>query len=305
MFAYIVRRLLWMIPLLWAVATVTFLLMHAVPGGPFDREKEVPPTVLRNLEARYGLDKPLYAQYGDYLWRLLRGDLGISYRNNREVSSIIREGFVVSLQVGLFAFVTATVVGMTLGIVSALNRNGVMDYVGVFFATVGAAMPNFILATFLVIIFSVQLGWFDVLGWELGNYRKMVLPVASLATLPAAYIARVTRASMIEVLQQDYIRTARSKGLRETTVVLRHAVKNAMIPVLTVLGPIFAILVTGSFIIERTFQINGIGRRFVDGVFVRDYGIIMGTTLFYATVVAVANLVVDILYAYVDPRIRY
>jgi oligopeptide transport system permease protein len=305
MFAYIVRRLLWMIPLLWAVATVTFLLMHAVPGGPFDREKEVPPAVLRNLEARYGLDKPLYAQYGDYLWRLLRGDLGISYRNNREVSSIIREGFAVSLQVGLLAFVAATGLGMTLGIVSALNRNGIMDYAGVFFATVGAAMPNFILATFLVIIFSVQLGWFDVLGWEMGNYRKMVLPVVSLATLPAAYIARVTRASMIEVLQQDYIRTARAKGLRETTIVIRHAVKNAMIPVLTVLGPIFAILVTGSFIIERTFQINGIGRRFVDGVFVRDYGIIMGTTLFYATVVAVANLIVDILYAYVDPRIRY
>lgn len=305
MFAYIVRRLLWMIPLLWAVATVTFLLMHAVPGGPFDREKEVPPAILRNLEARYGLDKPLYAQYGDYLWRLLQGDLGISYRNNREVSAIIREGFTVSMQVGVIAFFAATGVGMTLGIVSALNRNGIMDYVGVFFATVGAAMPNFILATFLVIIFSVQLGWFDVLGWELGNYRKMVLPVVSLATLPAAYIARVTRASMIEVLQQDYIRTARSKGLRETTVVVRHAVKNAMIPVLTVLGPIFAILVTGSFIIERTFQINGIGRRFVDGVFVRDYGIIMGTTLFYATVVAVANLIVDILYAYVDPRIRY
>lgn len=305
MFAYVVRRLLWMIPLLWAVATVTFLLMHAVPGGPFDREKEVPPTVLRNLEARYGLDKPLYQQYGDYLWRLLQGDLGISYRNNREVSTVIRQGFAVSMQVGVLAFATATVVGMALGIVSALNRNGILDYVGVFFATAGAAMPNFILATFLVIVFSVQLGWFDVLGWELGNYRKMVLPVVSLATLPAAYIARVTRASMIEVLQQDYIRTARAKGLRDATVVVRHAIKNAMIPVLTVLGPIFAILVTGSFIIERTFQINGIGRRFVDGVFVRDYGIIMGTTLFYATVVAVANLVVDILYAYVDPRIRY
>lgn len=305
MFAYVVRRLLWMIPLLWAVATVTFLLMHAVPGGPFDREKEVPPTVLRNLEARYGLDKPLYQQYGDYLWRLLQGDLGISYRNNREVSTVIRQGFAVSMQVGFLAFATATVVGMALGVVSALNRNGILDYVGVFFATAGAAMPNFILATFLVIVFSVQLGWFDVLGWELGNYRKMVLPVVSLATLPAAYIARVTRASMIEVLQQDYIRTARAKGLRDATVVVRHAIKNAMIPVLTVLGPIFAILVTGSFIIERTFQINGIGRRFVDGVFVRDYGIIMGTTLFYATVVAVANLVVDILYAYVDPRIRY
>jgi oligopeptide transport system permease protein len=197
------------------------------------------------------------------------------------------------------------VVGMSLGVFSALNQNNFLDYVGVFFATVGAAMPNFVAATLLVLLFSVQLGWFDVLGWEFGNYKKMVLPVLSLGLLPAAYVARITRASMLEVLRQDYIRTARAKGVREHVVVLRHTVKNAMIPVLTVAGPIFAILVTGSFIVERIFQINGVGRPFVDAVFRRDYGVIMGTTIFYATVVAIANLAVDILYAAVDPRIRY
>jgi oligopeptide transport system permease protein len=208
------------------------------------------------------------------------------------------------------------VFGMTLGVVAAVYHNGILDYIGVFFATAGAALPSFILATFLVIIFSVQLGWFDVLGWggpawsEFYNpsaydWRKMVLPVLSVGVLPAAFIARVTRASMLEVLNQDYIRTARAKGLREYTVVLKHSVKNAMIPVLTVAGPTFAFLITGSFIVERAFQIPGIGRRFVDAVFVRDYGLIMGTTLFFVLIVAVMNLVVDVLYAYVDPRIRY
>ncbi len=289
-----------MVPLLWAVATVTFLLMHAVPGGPFDSEKEVPPAVLKNLERRYGLDKPLYEQYADYLWGLVRGDLGVQFNNNRDVAEAIREGLKVSAQLGVTAFVFATVLGMSLGVISALNRNGLFDYVGVFFATVGAALPSFILATFLAIVFAVELGWFDRLGWEMGNYRKMVLPVLSLGVFPAAYIARVTRASMVEVLQQDYVRTARAKGLRESAVVVRHALKNAMIPVLTIMGPIFAALVTGSFIVEHAFQINGVGRQFV-----RDYGMIMGTTIFYAGFVAVANLAVDLLYSYVDPRIRY
>ena len=305
MTGYIIRRILWMIPLLWAVTTVTFFLMHLVPGGPFDQEKQLPPAALENLEKRYNLDKPLFEQYGLYIWGVAQGDLGISFRQDREVTDILRDGFWVSAQLGLVTFAFAMVVGMFLGVFSALNQNNFLDYVGVFFATVGASMPNFIAATLLVLIFSVQLGWFDVLGWEFGNYRKMVLPVLSLGLLPAAYVARITRASMLEVLGQDYIRTARAKGLRERVVVLRHAVKNAMIPVLTVAGPIFAILVTGSFIVERIFQINGVGRPFVDAVFRRDYGVIMGTTIFYATVVAIANLVVDILYAAVDPRIRY
>lgn len=294
-----------MIPLLWAVATVTFFLMHAVEGGPFDREKELPTNVLANLERKYNLDKPLVEQYGLYLWDLVQGDLGLSFETNREVSTIIREGLEVSVQLGATAFLYAVVFGMTLGVIAALNQNKLGDYLSVFFATIGTALPNFIMATFLVIIFSVQLGWFDVLGWEFGNYRKMVLPVLALGTLPAAYIARVTRASILEVLNQDYIRTARAKGLAERVVVWRHTIKNAMVPILTVAGPIFAFLVTGSFIVERIFAINGVGRHFVTAIFQRDYGVIMGTTIFYAVIIAFANLMVDILYAVADPRIRY
>ncbi len=305
MTGFIIRRILWMIPLLWAVATVTFFLMHAVEGGPFDREKELPLNVLANLEAKYNLDKPLLEQYGLYMWDLVQGDLGLSFETNREVSTIIREGLEVSAQLGATAFLYAMVFGMTLGVIAALNQNKLGDYLGVFFATIGTALPNFIMATFLVIIFSVQLGWFDVLGWEFGNYRKMVLPVLALGTLPAAYIARVTRASILEVLNQDYIRTARAKGLAERVVVLRHTIKNAMVPILTVAGPIFAFLVTGSFIVERIFAINGVGRHFVTAIFQRDYGVIMGTTIFYAVIIAAANLAVDILYAVADPRIRY
>lgn len=305
MTGYIIRRVLWMIPLLWAVATVTFFLMHAVEGGPFDREKELPPNVLANLEKKYNVDNPLVEQYGLYLLNLVQGDLGLSFETNREVSTIIREGVEVSAQLGASAFLYAMVFGMTMGVISALNQNRLGDYLGVFFATIGTALPNFIMATFLVIIFSVQLGWFDVLGWELGNYRKMVLPILALGTLPAAYIARVTRASILEVLNQDYIRTARAKGLAERVVVLRHTIKNAMVPILTVAGPIFAFLVTGSFIVERIFAINGVGRHFVTAVFQRDYGVIMGTTIFFTVIVAFANLAVDILYAVADPRIRY
>jgi len=217
---------------------------------------------------------------------------------------------------GLTAFAFAVVVGMSLGILSALNQNRLGDYVGVVFATMGASLPNFVVATLGVLIFSVRLGWFDVLGWggpswrEFYNpfawdFQKVVLPVLALGLLPSAYVARITRASMLEVLRQDYIRTARAKGVPEHTVVLRHAVKNALIPVLTVAGPICAILVTGSFIVERIFQIPGMGRPFVDAVFRRDYGVIMGTTIFFATIVAFVNLIVDLLYAVVDPRIRY
>ena len=305
MTGYVVRRVLWMIPLLWAIATITFFLMHTVPGGPFDSEKPVPASVQHALDARYNLDKPIWQQYGLYLWDLAHLDLGLSFRGDQEVFEVLRQGFGITVQLGLIAFVTAVVVGMTLGVVSALNQNGMLDYVGVLFATVGAALPSFVLGVFLTIFFSVNLGWFDVLGWELGNYRKMVLPVVSLSVLPAAYIARVTRASMLEVLRQDYVRTARSKGLTEQVVILRHTVRNALIPVLTILGPIFAILITGSFIIENLYAIPGIGRRFVGSVLARDYAVIMGTTLFYAVVVAFANLVVDLAYAVVDPRIRY
>ncbi len=317
MTGYIIRRILWIIPVLWAVATITFFLMHAVPGGPFTQERNVPESVIIALNKRYNLDAPLWKQYLQYLWNISHGDLGLSFRGDRDVSELIRQGFFVTAQLGIVSFLFAAVLGIVLGVLSAMNRNGPLDYAGVFFATVFASVPHFVLATFLIIIFAIHLRWFDILGWggpiEYGDafdpsawhLKKMVLPVISLGMLPAAYIARVTRASMLEVLGQDYIRTAHAKGLAQHVIVFRHTVKNAMIPVLTVMGPIFAALVTGSFIIENIFSIPGVGRAFVDAVIRRDYAMIMGTTLFYAAIVAFANLIVDLLYAVVDPRIRY
>lgn len=305
MTAYIIRRILWLIPVLWGVATITFFLMHAVPGGPFDSEKKLPDSVMANLNAKYNLDKPLMEQYVLFMEDLVQGDLGVSFKSQKPVTDIIKDSWTPTAQLGGVAFIYAIIVGISLGTMSALNHNKLLDYVGVFFATIGSALPNFILGTFLIIIFAVELGWFDVLGWEFGNYHKMVLPTITLGTLPAAYIARVTRASMLEVLTQDYVRTARAKGLAEYVVILRHTMKNAMVPVLTVAGPIAATLVTGSFITETIFSINGVGRRFVTSIFDRDYGVIMGTVLIYAFLIAIANLIVDILYAVVDPRIRY
>lgn len=305
MTAYILRRLLVMVPLLWAIATITFFLMHAVPGGPFDNEKPLPPATVAALERKYNLDGPLAEQYLDFLGNLVRGDLGLSFRQNRPVSQVIGDGFPQTLQLGLCAFAFALIAGVTLGVISAVKQNGPMDYIGVFVATAGAAVPNFVLSVFLVLFFALRLGWFDVIGWEFGNPRQMVLPVIGLGMYPAAFIARITRASMLEVLRQDYIRTARAKGVGEFHVVMQHAVRNAMVPVLTVLGPILAALITGSFVIEHYFAIPGIGRSFVEAVGVRDYGVIMGMTLLYATVIALLNLAVDISYAIVNPRIRY
>jgi oligopeptide transport system permease protein len=233
------------------------------------------------------------------------------------VSEIIRRSGFVSAQIALLSVTLAIVIGVTLGTLSALNHNGPLDYLGVIFATLGASIPHFVLAMFLILFFSVNLGWLDQQGWggprefsEITDWsryewRKMIIPVLALGALPAAFIARVTRASVLEVLNQDYIRTARAKGLREHRVVLRHTLKNALIPVLTVVGPIAAVLASGSFIIEHQFGINGIGKEAVGAVFERDYGLIMGTTLVYALTITIANLVVDLLYAWVDPRIRY
>lgn len=305
MLAYTIRRVLLIIPLIIAVATVTFFLMHAVQGGPFDTDKPMSNAQRANLEKRYGLDKPLVEQYAQYIKNLATGDLGISFSNDRPVRDIISERFPISLQLGICTFIFALVGGLTLGIISSLNQNGLGDYVGVFIATSGAALPSFVLAPLLVIFFALRLHWFNTIGWELWDYKTMVLPTVAFGFLPMSFVARITRASMLDVLRQDYIRTARAKGVREFAVVMRHAVKNAMIPVLTVLGPIFATLVVGSFIIERAFQIPGLGRAFVDSVLIRDYGVIMGVTIFYALVIAVMNLVVDLLYAVADPRIRY
>jgi oligopeptide transport system permease protein len=304
MFAYTVRRILWLIPVLWFVATVTFFLMHFVPGGPFDSEVTHTPATQRNLEVKYGLDKPLVEQYGRFLKNGLQGDLGISLQfQNRSVTEVIGDGVGTTATLGLLAVGYALIFGLTLGILAALNQNGFLDYISVIFATIGASVPSFVLGIFLVTIFSIKLGWTPVLGW--GDPKQAILPVITLGSLSASYIARVTRAAMIDVMRQDYVRTARAKGLTERIVVIRHITRNALIPVITLAGPITAGLVTGSFIIEQFYAIPGIGRSFVQAVFARDYGMIMGTTLFYAAIVAFANLAVDLLYGVADPRIRY
>jgi oligopeptide transport system permease protein len=317
MSGYVIRRALWILPVLWAVATITFLLMHAVPGGPFTQDRTLPAATNAALNHRYHLDQPLWRQYGLYLWDASHGDLGLSFQGDRDVSQIIRQTVFVTAQLGVLGFLLAMIVGMTLGTLSALNHNGPLDYAGVGFATIGASVPNFILGSFLVILFAINIHIFDTIGWggpgspkemfdpAAYDWHKLVLPVVAISALPASYIARVTRASMLEVLNQDYIRTARAKGLSESRVVLRHTLKNAMIPVLTVMGPIAANLVTGSFIIETMFGIPGVGRESIAAVVRRDYATIMGTTLLYTLVVTMANLVVDLAYAVVDPRIRY
>ncbi|MEW6034349.1 MAG: ABC transporter permease [Chloroflexota bacterium] len=304
MLKFTVRRVLWLLLVLFAVAFITFSLMHLVPGGPWDREKELAPQIVENLNRKYGLDKPFFLQFGHYLWSAARGDLGVSYSyQDRGVTQILLEGLPKTATLGLAAFLLAIFIGIPLGMAAALRQNTPVDYVSVFFSMVFASIPGFVLGILLMILLSVVLHLLPTGGW--GSIKQVIMPAFALAALPAAYMARITRAGMLDVMRQDYIRTARSKGLAERIVLVRHILRNALIPVMTVAGPQLAYLITGSFIIESIFSIPGIGRLFVQGVFARDYGLIMGTILFYAAAVAVFNLVVDILYAVVDPRIRY
>ncbi len=301
---YLLGRLLWMVPVLVGISLITFIIMHLVPGGPWDREKTLAPAVIANLNRRYGLDDPLWKQYAHMLGGALRGDLGVSYvYQDRSVTSIILQGLPKTATIGLTAFLLALGIGVPLGMAAAIKHNSWIDYVSVQFATIFAAVPGFILSFLLIIVFAVELHWLPTGGW--GKPQQIILPSVALAALPAAYIARVARASMLEVLGQDYIRTAHAKGLPQMAIYFRHALKNALIPVLTITGPELAALVTGSFIIEQVFSVPGVGRLFVQGIFQRDYGLIMGSVLFYAAIIAFLNLAVDILYSIVDPRIRY
>ena len=310
MTGYAIRRALWILPVLFAVATITFFLMHMVPGGPWDEDRPLPPQTIENLNRVYNLDKPLHIQYLNYMKGLAQGDLGLSFRGNRPVMDRLREGFPMTATLGIASFVIGTTVGIALGTVAALKQNSPIDYASTLFATLGASMPSFVIATFLILILAVNLGWVPILGWRrpiqiITDPRVAILPVLALSFREMAILSRVTRASVLEVIRQDYIRTARAKGLRERVVVLRHLLKNSLIPILTLLGPLLAGLLTGSFIIESIFSIPGVGRAFVDAVVQRDYGMIMGATLFYTVMITVANLVVDLLYGVVDPRIRY
>jgi oligopeptide transport system permease protein len=304
MSGYIFRRILWMVPVLLFISLITFALMHSVEGGPWDQEKKLPDAIVQNLNHKYGLDKPVWKQYLNFVWNALHGDLGVSFqRQDKPVTEIILSGFKVTAVLGMLAVATSMTIGISLGVLAAINRNSVADYASVFLASVGSAVPNFALSIFLIYVFSVKLHVLPVFGW--GSVRQAVLPVATLSALPTAFLARVTRASMLDILRQDYIRTARAKGLTSLLVLYRHAFRNALIPIITAIGPIAAALVTGSVVIETVFAIPGTGRLFVHSLNARDYGMIMGTTLFYAVVIAVANLAVDITYAIVDPRIRY
>jgi oligopeptide transport system permease protein len=302
--AYIGRRFLWIIPVLFTVSIITFFLMHAVPGGPWDRDKRLPQATQDRLNAKYGLDQPIYIQYITWAGKFIQGDLGPSYRyTDRTVNEIVADGFWTTVQLGVMAFILSVLVGIPLGIFAALGHNRGPDYVSTSVSIIGIATPSFVLAILLIVFFAVQLGWFPTGGWKGPQY--WVLPTIALAGFPIAVIARYTRASMLEVTRKDYIRTAHSKGLRDQAVVSRHMIRNALIPVITILGPTLAFLVTGSFIIERIFGIPGIGQFYITSISTRDYSLLMAMTMLYAFAVAFLNVVVDVLYAYIDPRIRY
>ncbi len=304
MIGYIIRRALWIIPVLIAVSVITFGLMHSVPGGPWDAEKRLPAATEARLNQIYGLDQPIYIQYLNWFGGVLHGDFGPSYRyRDRSVNDIISDGILTTVQLGLMAFFVAVGVGIPLGVIAALGHNRWPDYVSTSISIVGIATPTFVLSILLIVGFGVYLHWFPTNGWTGPN--TWVLPVIALAGFPIATVSRYTRAAMLEVTRSDYVRTAHSKGVRNRAVVIRHMIRNALIPVVTILGPLLAFLVTGSFIIERIFGIPGVGRYYITAISQRDYGLLMAMTLIYAFAVAVLNLVVDVLYAYIDPRIRY
>jgi peptide/nickel transport system permease protein len=306
MMPYLIRRILWLIPTLLAMALVTFLVMHATPGSPLEPEggnNPLSPAEQKNLAARYGLDRPLWEQFGFFLLNALRGDFGNSYvYKTRSVAEILWDAFPVSLRLGAMALVIATCLGVALGVLAAVNQNSFWDYASVTTAMVAVSIPNFVMAVFLILLFSFLIPLFPTGGW--GGPRDWVLPTITLALAPMAIIARYTRSSMLEVIRSDYIRTARAKGLAETAVVIKHVLKNAFIPVLTLLGPLFAAVGTGSFFVESIFRVPGMGRFFVISMTGRDYPMIMAVILCYGVFLAVMNLIVDLLYGVLDPRIR-
>jgi len=305
---YAVSRILWLVPTLLAMALVTFLVMHATPGSPLDPVAEganpLSPEGQKALAAHYGLDKPLWQQFGIFVAKAVRGDFGFSFvYKTRTVTEILRETFPVSLLLGSMALVLAVAGGLTLGILAAVYQNRGWDYLSVSLATVGVAVPNFVLAVFLIILFSFVVPLFPTGGWD--SPRNWVLPTVTLAMAPMGIIARFTRASMLEVIRADYTLTARAKGLSEAPVIFKHALKNALIPVVTLLGPLFAAVGTGSFFVESIFRVPGMGRFFVLSMTGRDYPMIMAVVLSYGVFLAIMNLLVDLTYGVLDPRIRY
>ena len=300
---YVVKRVLLAILTIFIVSAITFFSMYAIPGGPFSSEKALSPAVMAALEARYGLDQPVPVQYVNYMSRLLfHHDFGVSLKTGRDVFETITTGMQVSAKLGLSAAAVAIAFGLVLGSVAALNRGKVIDRIIVFFTTLATAAPSFVLATLLLLVFSIQLGWVPAWSAQNPNY---ILPVISLSMYPMAYITRLTKTSMLDALNQDYIRTARAKGVASYKVIFKHALRNALIPVVTYVGPMVAFIITGSMVVETIFSTGGLGSYFVTSINNRDYTLIMGVTIFLAILMVTANLITDIVYKLIDPRITF
>jgi oligopeptide transport system permease protein len=303
MLRFITSRLLQSLLALYLIITATFFMIRFVPGGPFTAEKAVPKEILRNLEAHYGLDQPLWRQYFDYLGHLAHGDFGPSFKySNRTVNEVLAGTLPVSAELGLWSLLVALGLGLTLGIVAALRRNTWADYVATAFGTVGLSVPTFVIGPLCVLAFAIHAGWFSASGWNFASDR--VLPALVLGLAYAAPISRLTRGGMLEVLQLDYIRTARAKGASEFRIVFRHALRGGLLPVVAYLGPAIAGILTGSFVIETIFQIPGLGREFVNSAFNRDYTLVLGTVILYAALLIALNLLADIAQAWMNPKIR-
>jgi oligopeptide transport system permease protein len=299
------RRLLEAIPTLLILIAATFFMMRMAPGGPFDSEKRLPVEVEANLRVAYHLDEPLYQQFGRYLGNLLQGDFGPSFQyRDRTVTELIAGGFPVSLRLGGFAMLLALFGGVTLGSIAALRQNKPTDYATMAVAMTGISVPNFVMAPLLVLVFAVYLGWLPAGGLGDAGWRNLLLPVITLALTQVAYIARLTRGSMIEILRSNYIRTARAQGLSTTTILLRHALKPALVPVVSYLGPATAGLITGSVVIEQIFGLPGLGSYFVQGALNRDYTLVLGIVVFYGALIIFFNFLVDLIYGWLDPRSR-
>jgi oligopeptide transport system permease protein len=302
--SYFLKRVVSMLITILLITALTFTMMHSIPGGPFTREKAVPDEILRRLNEKYNLDQPVFMQYIDYMKGLITFDLGPSYsKTGTSVNDLIIGGFPASAKIGLFASILIIIVGIPIGVISALKQNKPIDYVVMFMATLGITVPSFVVATLIIYFFAGKLGWIPSFG--ITNPLGYIGPVIALSGYSLSFISRLTRSSMLEVLRQDYIRTARANGIREWSVLGKHAIKNALIPVVTYLGPMIAAILTGSFVIEKIFAIPGLGKYYVDSVSNRDYTTIMGVTVFYAVFYIVMVLLVDLAYTIIDPRIKF
>ncbi|QYM77837.1 ABC transporter permease subunit [Horticoccus luteus] len=305
MLRFLVRRLLQTIPVLLIIIAATFFMLRLVPGGPFTAEKNIPPEIQRNLERHYGLDRPLLVQFGAYLRDIvLHGDLGPSFKYpNRTVNEIIADTFPVSLELGAESLLIALLVGLPLGVLAAVRRNSWLDHLCSSVAMTGICLPTFVLGPLLVLAFAIHFGWVNASGWSTPSDR--ILPALTLGLVYGAYLMRLTRGGMLEILNQDFIRTARAKGASETRIIFRHALRGGLLPVVSYLGPAIAGIITGSFVIETIFQIPGLGRQFVHSAFSRDYTLVCGTVILYATLIVACNLLVDLAQVWLNPKLKF